>query len=553
MTSSTPFGPSTVILLGVRPPPGGQTNDFPLWGRRVVILARVIDLVLVVLLVVTGGTDSLIVPMLALIGLAVVMSLPLRPAWSAVSPMVEGALAAAVVASVPSLPDSLLLYLIVPPLAAGLLRGFRATLITSGVTALSFVIVRGLAGTLGTVGDRSALIQWIGLGLATGLVGAWGRWSTLRASQAGDDYVEANRLLTQLRDLARTLPTGFDEIGIASTLLSDLRTEVGADVAIVSTLTDGGRLAPLAELGADRAMWGAGAPEGAWADALQRGEPVAVDGQLDGRAGFTLVLPLRLGDRRTGAAALSRASSAYSVDEIASAARLVDDTALRLDTGRLFSDVRAWATVEERRRLSREIHDGIAQELVGLGFVIDDLVARSSDAESRAELVDLRAEVTRMVSELRLSIFDLRSQIEPTAGLGTALGDYVRQVGAMSGLTVHLVLNEDVRRLPVETEAELLRIAQEAIANARRHAQARNLWVTARVDPPHALLRVADDGIGLGTPRHDSYGLDIMHERAERIGATLDFRTRVGGGTIVEVNLGDPAESALQSLERGTT
>ena len=552
MTTCTPSGPSTVILLGVRPPPGGQSADFPLWGRRVVILARVVDLLLVVALVVTGGIDSLVIPMLALIGLAIVMSLPLRPAWSAVSPMIEGALAAAVVASVPSLPDSLLLYLLVPPLAAGLLRGFRATLITSAVTAASFVIVRGLAGTLGTVGDRTALIQWIGLGLATGLVGAWGRWSTMRATQAGDDYMEANRLLTQLRDLARTLPTGFDEIGIAATLLSDLRTRVGADLAIVSTLTDSGRLAPLAELGADRAMWGAGKPEGAWNDALERGEPVTVDSQVDGSPGYTVVLPLRLGDRRTGAAAISRESAPYTVDETALAARLVDDTALRLDTGRLFSDVRAWATVEERRRLSREIHDGIAQELVGLGFVIDDLAARSDDAESQAELLDIRAEVTRMVSELRLSIFDLRSQIEPTTGLGTALGDYVRQVGAMSGLTVHLVLDEDVRRLAVETETELLRIAQEAIANARRHAQARNLWVTARVDPPRALLRVADDGIGLGTPRHDSYGIDIMHERAERIGATLDFRTRVGGGTIVEVILGETTGSELPSLERGT-
>ena len=61
----------------------------------------------------------------------------------------------------------------------------------------------------------------------------------------------------------------------------------------------------------------------------------------------------------------------------------------------------------------------------------------------------------------------------------------------------------------METETELLRIAQEATTNARRHSQARNLWVTCRVNPPDAYLRVADDGRGLGSPRIDSYGLTL--------------------------------------------
>ena len=76
--------------------------------------------------------------------------------------------------------------------------------------------------------------------------------------------------------------------------------------------------------------------------------------------------------------------------------------------------------------------------------------------------------------------------------------------------------------------------------------------MTARVDPPHALLRVADDGVGLGPTRDDSFGLEIMGERAARIGATLDFRPRVGGGTIVEVVLGEPIDTDLHVLERGT-
>jgi len=123
-------------------------------------------------------------------------------------------------------------------------------------------------------------------------------------------------------------------------------------------------------------------------------------------------------------------------------------------------------------------------------------------------------------------------------GLGTALSDYVRQVGVSSNFTVHLVLDEAPTRLPVDAETELLRIAQEAITNARKHANAENLWVTCMVNPPRATLRIEDDGGGLGKPRNDSFGLEVMRERAERVGARLTVQNREDGGTTVEVTLG---------------
>jgi signal transduction histidine kinase len=128
--------------------------------------------------------------------------------------------------------------------------------------------------------------------------------------------------------------------------------------------------------------------------------------------------------------------------------------------------------------------------------------------------------------------------VQSTTGLGTALSDYVRQVGAGSGLTVHLVLDESPIRLPIDAETELLRIAQEAITNARKHANAQHLWVTCQVDPPRATLRVEDDGDGLGVPRPDSFGLEVMRERAQRIGAQLTVSNREGGGTAVSVTVG---------------
>ncbi|MFN2624584.1 MAG: sensor histidine kinase, partial [Mycobacteriales bacterium] len=207
----------------------------------------------------------------------------------------------------------------------------------------------------------------------------------------------------------------------------------------------------------------------------------------------------------------------------------------------LFDDIRAIATAEERHRVAREIHDGIAQELVHIGYQLDEVSADGNRA-ANGPLQQLRHEVSRVINELRLSIFELRSSVDAHAGLGTTLSEHVRTVGASTGLTVHLSLNESSVRLPADTEVELLRIAQEAVNNARKHSQARNLWVTLDVEPPAARLRVEDDGDGISSDvRPDTFGLQIMQERAQRLHAKLDVVPRPGGGTCVEVVMGGRA------------
>ncbi len=100
---------------------------------------------------------------------------------------------------------------------------------------------------------------------------------------------------------------------------------------------------------------------------------------------------------------------------------------------------------------------------------------------------------------------------------------------------MHLELSESPGRLRPAVESEILRIAQEAIANARRHSHARNLWITCQVDAPAVYLRIEDDGRGLLPPREDSFGMSIMKERAERASCSISIAPRRGGGTTVEV------------------
>ena len=170
---------------------------------------------------------------------------------------------------------------------------------------------------------------------------------------------------------------------------------------------------------------------------------------------------------------------------------ILEELGLRLETALLFGEVRSLATAEERRRLAREIHDGIAQELASLGYVVDDLPREPRyipDLET--DLKALRSELTRVVTELRLSIFDLRSEVQTDrrARHRAAPTTSARSARART-LTVHLVLDESPVRLPIDAETELLRIAQEAVTNARKHAKAQNLWVTCRIEPPSAYLR----------------------------------------------------------------
>jgi signal transduction histidine kinase len=465
---------------------------------------------------------------------------------------VEGFLAGLAIGNVlhPELPEPrvLLPYLMVPTLLAGLGSTMTAVVIVAGVE------VFGLAAALAATGSATTLesgfqhaAPWIVASLGVGLMAQW--VTQLRATPAQVDeasYESARRLLSQLRTVARRLSSGLDPVSMASQILVTVHETLEDTQSAVFVRTEGGVLAPLGYRGfnAKQALL----PEGHLIDACWAEMEPVHEHQASGLAGtrHRLVLPLRSGTRMIGIV-ISEAPSAPDPKVLTDLMLDLDEQALRLDTALVFDEVRSLATMEERQRLAREIHDGVAQEISALGYFIDDLTAGAVTDTQRTKLLSLRAEISRVVSELRLSIFDLRSEISPAAGIGSALSDYVRAVGARSGLTVHLTLDEAPTRLRGEIETELLRIAQEAVTNARKHSHAENLWVDCRVHPPFARITVVDDGTGLGDTREDSYGLKIMRERADRIGATLEIGTRDDfeevTGTRVSVTVGDESHS----------
>jgi signal transduction histidine kinase len=513
--------------------------------RGAVIVSRAGAFGLVLgLTVIRGSVGAHLSVLGALLAIALAGSLVTSRRPMPWTPYFESFAAAAVVAFATPMDPVGLPYLLAPALEAGLLWGVGSVVTTVALAGVALTV--GPIFAVQVIEPRtygSLVAQWIVLALGTGAVAAWVRRVRINAAEpdsAAASYAAAYRLLSQLRVVSRQLSGGLDAYSLGHAMLEALRSAVPYTRAAVYVRSEGGRLVPLAYSGVSRVDWIPSLDDdSAWAEAWTSGLPRRQSGTFsDGPGGFAAVLPLRVGMRIVGLVGIERVETPFPQEQLTQAADLVDEAALRIETALLFSDVREIATAEERRRLAREIHDGIAQELASLGYVMDDMAYRATDDNQREALQYLRSELTRMISELRLSIFDLRSEVLATNGLGAALSDHVRTVGATSDLTVHLELDESPQRLRTEAEAELLRIAQEAVTNVRKHSGAQNLWVTVRTAPPSALLRIEDDGLGLGAGRADSYGMDIMRERADRLGAVLTVSPREGGGTVVEVALG---------------
>lgn len=475
-----------------------------------------------------------------------------RPYWISYAAIFIEAVAAAliVVTSMPGDRPSIA-YLVVPPIVAAYslgVAGLASCVAMEGLVLLGGTTIRISDNLPTAVAD---LIVALALGSALGLGSLMTAHIRERIAPPRTDYDAARRLLTSLRDVARQLPGGLEETALAEAALTRLAEALPHDRAEVFVRSDGGALVPVARVPEGSTSWRPSLHSGLWGQAWETGTAVQRLGHMNGaeigNAHACAVIPLRLGDKRIGVIGIERDGGLWPVETLGDAQLMADEAALRLDTARLFDEVRDLATLEERQRLAREIHDGIAQEVAGLGFLVDDAASSSNDPQTRQALQRVRDELTRIVTELRLSIFDLRS--EAGAGIGEALSSHVRAVGAEAGLTVHLVLDEDASRLPPGVPQEILRIAQEAVANARRHAHARTLWVTYRVTESSAFLRVADDGRGItetrGRPNH--FGLQIMRERATRIGADLTIKRRTPSGTVVELSLETaPSRSATK-------
>ena len=183
---------------------------------------------------------------------------------------------------------------------------------------------------------------------------------------------------------------------------------------------------------------------------------------------------------------------------------------------------------EERRRLRRELHDGLGPLLAALRLEVD--------ADARADPVRVRRLVDDAVAEVRRISRDLRPPDLDDAGLPGALRRLAARVAAPGGLEVAVEVPEAPLELPAAVEVAAYRIAGEALTNAVRHANARRLTVTLRLGDDGLRLEVCDDGIGIGSGQ-PGVGLRSMRERACEVGGQFSVSSTAGAGTTISAVL----------------
>ncbi len=208
----------------------------------------------------------------------------------------------------------------------------------------------------------------------------------------------------------------------------------------------------------------------------------------------------------------------------------------------------------ERNRLARDLHDTLEQQLVGVALQLDDAeqIIRH-DPKAASEIVTLARRMLRHTrSEARRSVWDLRSEVLETEGLGPALEILAQGVASPSGPVVGVRIDPNYSSFPLDTEFQLFRVAQEALANALKHARAKRILIALESNGETTRLTISDDGEGFSAValnRSDGshFGVLGMYERAERIGGKLTIVRNSDGGCSVTLVLSHESSPASQT------
>jgi signal transduction histidine kinase len=195
------------------------------------------------------------------------------------------------------------------------------------------------------------------------------------------------------------------------------------------------------------------------------------------------------------------------------------------------------AREEERRRLRRDLHDGLGPTLGALTLKLDaarNLLTTNPEAVDKL-LLDLKAQSQAAIADIRRLVYELRPPALDDLGLAMALREYASQIGNLNGLLIVVAMPDSLPPLPAAVEVAVYRIAQEGLNNVVRHSGAANCHIRLAIDDDLE-LEITDDGAGIppndeGRSRHSGVGLTSMRERAEELGGTFSATVAPEGGT----------------------
>lgn len=392
----------------------------------------------------------------------------------------------------------LLPLLLVPAFRAGVCAGRVLTVIVVALSGLLMFGVDRFDGGSAPAPDLSSSVLWLGLALATGLIGAWVRGveSAPAHARAAQD---AAALLRRLGSPADTMDGSVDAPACAELMLAELGRAVLLRRAAVLVGLCAGPAVPLAVRGCEQVPWPDpdqdGSPlHGVWSSGTSLVTSWASDGVE--RSILATVLHDAEGGQIGALVADREGCQPFTPRDLAAMEKVVQTHGGNIDLALSFAALREHAGMEERERLAGEMHDGIAQELVALGYRID-IVRRQLRSELprlSGPLDAVRADLTHVLADVRLRIADLRLAVRPDRGLGAIIGDRLQRFGATSELSVTLRLDETGFRLPAHTETALYRLLLHVLEDARHAPGATEVEVNLTVAAPQAFLRISHDG-----------------------------------------------------------
>jgi PAS domain S-box-containing protein len=281
-----------------------------------------------------------------------------------------------------------------------------------------------------------------------------------------------------------------------------------------------------------------------------RADPVvlaAPEGGAEGRGRSALVQPLLVRGRSIGLLVVHAAAGrpTFTPADVELAQTIAALLSSAIENGRLLRQTMAEAAREERRRLARELHDSVTQSLYSMNLLARSwsrLAAGAAPAEVADWFGQIQGLALQSLKEMRLLIYQLRSEELEEQGLVEVLRHRLEAVEARSGVKVELDAAGYERPPSPGVEPQLFAIVQEALNNALRHADATAITIALRSDAEAVTVVVRDDGRGFDAAEPSAgLGLTTMRERAEALGGTISVSSAPGAGTAVRVTLGPAA------------
>ena len=449
--------------------------------------------------------------------------------------------------------------LTVPIIVAGFARGYRyalrvALLATILPTALEFASLGFELDSLQRISQWAIILGVVALiaGQTRRITGEARRQRSLAVNRM-ERLSDANALLYSLHRVAQTLPASLDLHEVLDTTVGRLRSlfEYDAMALFVFDETDASWMVMRSEGTNLPLRLGPTELSNPLKTAIAQNRlidlpdlPAAGTSGLSaiGQSGLYTTLTAR--GQIIGLLAIeSEKPNGYDERMVQMFNGFVDPLALAVDNARWFGRLRTMGADEERTRIARDLHDRIGQSMAFLAFEVDRLIKRHGEGNDVGPALDqLQHDVRNVIREIRDTLSDIRTDVSDTKGLEDTISDFAERVADRSGLQISVNIDAS-DRLPIMQEREMWRIAQEALVNVERHADASEVGVRWTSNGEQGVLEITDNGRGFAigeSGRIDSYGLVGMRERASSVGAAFEVESLPGEGTTIRCTLAGP-------------